>query len=147
VLAASGKGGENDGMTIAYALEPQLPAEAFRQVLLASGLAERRPADDLARLEAMLRHADIVLTARDGGRLVGVSRAVTDFTYCCYLSDLAVDVACQRQGIGRRLIAETHAAAGLQTTLLLVAAPAAQAYYPHIGLQPVAGCWSIPRSR
>jgi ribosomal protein S18 acetylase RimI-like enzyme len=134
-------------MTITYALEPELPAEAFREVLLASGLAERRPADDLARLDAMLRNADIVVTARDGSRLVGVSRAVTDFAYCCYLSDLAVDAACQRQGIGRRLIAETHAAAGLQTTLLLVAAPAAEAYYPHVGLEPVASCWSIPRRR
>jgi predicted N-acetyltransferase YhbS len=134
-------------MAIGYALEPDLPAKAFRDVLTASTLGERRPVDDLARLDQMLRKADVVVTARDGERLVGVSRAITDFAYCCYLSDLAVDVAYQRQGIGKRLIAETHRAAGPMTTLLLVAAPAAEAYYPKIGLQHVASCWSIPRSR
>lgn len=134
-------------MAITYALEPDLSAEAFREVLVASTLGERRPVDDLPRLQRMLRHADVVATARDGGRLVGVSRAITDFSYCCYLSDLAVDAAWQRQGIGRRLIAETHQAAGLATTLLLVAAPAAAAYYPRIGMAHVASCWSIPRSR
>ena len=66
---------------------------------------------------------------------------------CCYLSDLAVAADCQRQGIGKRLIEETHRAAGPQTTLLLVAAPAAEAYYPRIGMRRLASCWAIPRSR
>ena len=60
----------------------------------------------------MLRHADLIVTARKDGRLVGVARSMTDFSYCCYLSDLAVDVACQRQGIGKQLIAETRERAG-----------------------------------
>jgi GNAT superfamily N-acetyltransferase len=135
-------------MPIVYALEPDLTAEAFRDVLVASTLGERRPVDDLARLDAMLRNADIVATARDGARLVGVSRAVTDYAFCCYLSDLAVDSAYQRQGIGRRLIEETHRAAGAEaTTLLLVAAPAAEAYYPHIGMVRRPSCWTIGRTR
>lgn len=132
---------------ITYALEPDLTSEDFRAVLVASTLAERRPADDPVRLEKMLRSADIIVTARENGRLVGVSRAITDFSYCCYLSDLAVDAGYQRRGIGKRLIAETHAAAGDGTTLLLVAAPAAEGYYPKIGMQHVRSCWSIPRSR
>jgi ribosomal protein S18 acetylase RimI-like enzyme len=134
-------------MPICYALEPDLAAEAFREILIASTLAERRPVNDLQRLEKMLRQADIIITARDGKRLVGISRAITDYSYCCYLSDLAVDVAYQRRGIGRRLIAETHARAGEQTTLILVAAPAAESYYPHIGMQQRPSCWTIPRSR
>jgi ribosomal protein S18 acetylase RimI-like enzyme len=89
---------------ISYALEPDLSAQEFRTVLIASTLAQRRPVDDPARLDKMLRHADLIVTARDGERLVGISRAVTDFSYCCYLSDLAVDVAYQRQGIGKRLM-------------------------------------------
>ncbi len=132
-------------MAITYALEPDLPAEAFRDVLIGSTLGARRPVDDLARLERMLRYADVVVTARDAGRLVGISRAITDFAYCCYLSDLAVDEGWQRQGIGKRLIEETHRAAGLETTLLLVAAPAAEAYYPKIGLENVPSCWKISR--
>jgi ribosomal protein S18 acetylase RimI-like enzyme len=132
---------------IDYSLEPDLTAGEFRLVLLASTLGERRPVDDLARLSAILRHADLIVTARDAGRLVGVSRAVTDFSFCCYLSDLAVDVAYQRQGIGKRLIDETRKAAGDCATLLLVAAPAAETYYPKIGLAPVKSCWAVPRAR
>jgi predicted N-acetyltransferase YhbS len=134
-------------MAIVYALEPDLSATAFRDVLVASTLGERRPVGDLARLERMLRQADIIVTARDDGRLVGVSRAISDFAYCCYLSDLAVDVAYQRQGIGKRLIDETRKAAGDDATVILVAAPAAETYYPKIGMTPIASGWMIPRTR
>ncbi|HLH12332.1 MAG TPA: GNAT family N-acetyltransferase [Methylovirgula sp.] len=132
-------------MDIRYQLEPNLSAEEFQTVLKASTLAERRPADDLARLEKMLRHADIIVTARDLGRLVGISRAITDFAYCCYLSDLAVEVAYQRKGIGKHLIEETRRLAGDGATLVLVAAPAAESYYPKIGMKHLANCWAIPR--
>lgn len=134
-------------MSLVFALEPTLAAEAFRDVLIASTLGERRPVDDLARLDRMLRAADIVVTARLSGALVGVSRAITDFSYCCYLSDLAVDARHQRQGIGKRLIAETHRAAGEDATLILIAAPAAEAYYPKIGMVQRPSCWTIPKAR
>ena len=134
-------------MPISYAVEPDLEAEAFRDVLVASTLSERRPVNDIGRLDRMLRKADILVTARDGGRLVGVSRAITDFAYCCYPSDLAVDLAYQRQGIGKRLIEETRRRAGEEATLILVAAPAAEGYYPKIGMQHLASCWAIPRVR
>ncbi len=132
-------------MAIAFAIEPDLTAAEFRAVLVASTLGQRRPVDDPVRLEKMLREADIIVTCRLDSRLIGVSRAITDFSYCCYLSDLAVDVGHQRQGIGRRLIEETHSAAGVQTRLLLLAAPAAKQYYGHVGLRHAANCWEIPR--
>jgi ribosomal protein S18 acetylase RimI-like enzyme len=132
-------------MQVVYALEPDLSARAFRDILIASTLAERRPVNDQVRLERMLRQADIIVTARHEGRLVGVARAITDFAYCCYLSDLAVDVAYQRQGIGKRLIDETRARAGECATLILIAAPAAQTYYPKIGMQHATSCWLIQR--
>jgi predicted N-acetyltransferase YhbS len=133
-------------MPIVYALEPELSAKEFRDVLVTSTLAERRPANDIKRLDRMLRQADVIVTARDGKRLVGVSRAITDFSYCCYLSDLAVDVAYQRQGIGKCLIEKTHASAGECTTLVLVSAPAAESYYPKIGMQQRPSCWEIRRT-
>jgi predicted N-acetyltransferase YhbS len=133
-------------MQIAYSLEPNLSVQAFRDILVASTLAERRPINDAERLERMLRHADIIVTARDGERLVGVSRAITDFAYCCYLSDLAVDIAYQHQGIGKRLIAETRTKAGERATLTLVSAPAAETYYPKIGMKRHESCWTIPRT-
>jgi predicted N-acetyltransferase YhbS len=119
-------------MSLHYAIEPDLAPAEFVDVLRRSTLAER--------------HADLIVTARDdAGLLVGVSRAITDRHYCTYLSDLAVDVACQRRGIGKELIRRTHAAAGLQTSLILLAAPAARDYYGHIGMQKNDACWFIPR--
>ncbi len=135
--------GNPRGTEVAYAVEPQLTAEEFVDVLRRSTLAERRPVHDRARITGMLRHADLVVTARADGLLIGVSRAITDFHYCTYLSDLAVDAAWQRRGIGRALIDRTHREAGLQTTLILLAAPQARTYYPHIGLQQHDSCWII----
>lgn len=132
-------------MAIVYAEEPALSAEEFVAVLTASGLAERRPVDKPDRIAAMLRHANVTVTARDEGRLVGVSRGLSDFGFSFYLSDLAVDRGWQGQGIGRRLIEESHKAAGHETMLILLAAPGAATYYPHVGLQHFDSCWIIPR--
>ncbi len=131
---------------IEYAVEPGLGVGEFIDVLQRSTLAERRPVNDMTTIAGMLANADIIVTARDAHRLlVGVSRAITDFNYCTYLSDLAVDVAFQGRGIGRELIRQTHAAAGLKTSLILLAAPKAETYYPHIGMLHHNSCWRIER--
>ncbi len=130
---------------IAYIIEPQLSADEFIDVLVRSTLAERRPIDDRATIEGMLANATVIVTARSGTQLVGVSRAISDRHYCTYLSDLAVDREFQRQGIGKELIRRTHAAAGLNTTLILLSAPLAVNYYPHIGMTRHESCWIIPR--
>jgi GNAT superfamily N-acetyltransferase len=132
-------------MTVTYQREPTLSPQEFIDVLVRSTLAERRPIRDLNTIQAMLKHADVILTARSEGLLIGVSRALTDFAFCTYLSDLAVDQQFQRQGIGRELIRRTHEAAGRHTTLILLAAPKAQTYYPHIGMTRHESCWVIPR--
>jgi GNAT superfamily N-acetyltransferase len=131
---------------IVYALEPELGQEEFAGVLRRSTLAERRPVEEPDRLEAMLRNADLIVTARDrNGLLVGISRAISDFSFCTYLSDLAVDQDFQGRGIGRELIRRTHEAAGLATSLILLAAPKARSYYPHIGMRHHDSCWMIDR--
>jgi len=135
-------------MTITYRQEQDLSPEAFVDVLHRSGLAERRPVHDPARIAAMCKHGNILITARNAaGALVGVSRALSDFSFCCYLSDLAVDRAYQKQGIGRRLILETQKAAGPDAMLILLAAPDARTYYPHVGMQQHDSCWILPRAR
>ena len=131
--------------TVMYQLEPDLTPEEFIDVLVRSTLAERRPVGDPATVAAMLKNADVIATARLDGLLVGVSRALTDFAYCTYLSDLAVDERHQRRGIGRELIRRTHEAAGPHTTLILLAAPKAQSYYPHVGMTKHESCWITPR--
>ena len=133
---------------IRYAEEPALAVDEFIDLLRRSTLAERRPVDDRERIARMLAEADIVLCARDrDGKLVGVSRAITDFSYCCYLSDLAVDAARQRGGIGRELIRRTHERAGEETMLILLAAPKAMGYYPHIGMDHCQRAFTLDRRR
>jgi len=141
----SSRGGALTSPEVTYTLEPCLEAEEFIDVLTRSTLAERRPVDEPETIRGMLKHADLIVTARVGGRLVGISRAVTDFSYCTYLSDLGVDRAFQGRGIGRELIRRTHEAAGLKTSLVLLAAPLARTYYPHIGMTEHDSCWVIPR--
>ncbi|MFI5460086.1 MAG: GNAT family N-acetyltransferase, partial [Isosphaerales bacterium] len=132
-------------MDVVYRLEsyPEFVVDEFIDLLERSTLAERRPVDEPETVRGMLVHADIILTARVGSLLVGISRAITDYNFCTYLSDLAVDRAYQRQGIGRELIRRTHEAAGRKTTLILLAAPKARTYYPHVGMNAHDSCWII----
>lgn len=132
---------------IEYRVNTALSVEQFRDVLRRSTLAARRPLDDAARVQRMLNHANLIVTAWDGEALVGVSRALTDFSYCCYLSDLAVDVAYQRAGIGKELIWRTRAAAGPECVLLLLSAPAAMAYYPKVGFEKLENAFAIKREK
>ena len=135
-------------MDVDFRLEryPEFGASEFVDLLKRSTLAERRPVDELDTIKGMLEHASIIVTARLGGLLVGVSRAITDFNFCTYLSDLAVDERFQRQGIGKELVRRTHDAAGRTTHLILLAAPKAHTYYPRIGMTLHDSCWLIPRT-
>ena len=132
---------------INYTTKAPLTPALFLDLLRRSTLAERRPVDDAEAIAGMLANADLTVTAWDGELLVGVARSVTDFTYCCYLSDLAVDVAYQRQGIGVELIAHTQAQLGPRCNLILLAAPAAADYYGHIGFTHHPRCWILPRDK
>jgi predicted N-acetyltransferase YhbS len=129
---------------ITYKLNEPLDLDAVIAVYRASTLGERRPVDDRERMAAMLQHANLVVTAWDGDQLVGISRALTDFAYTTYLSDLAVDADYQRQGIGKELIRRTKAATDPRASLTLLAAPAAEQYYPHIGFKHMPQAWRIP---
>lgn len=131
---------------IKYRSDLSITAWQFIDVLNRSTLAARRPVDDQRRIERMLAHGNILVTAWDGDKLVGVSRALSDFSFCCYLSDLAVDESYQHQGIGKELIRLTHEKAGDEmTTLILLAAPAAEKYYPKIGMEQSQQCFVIKR--
>lgn len=105
-------------------------------------LGARRPIDDTRRMTEMMRHANLVYTAWDGGTLVGFARSLTDFVYCTYLSDLAVRETHQRQGIGLELMRLTREAAP-EATLILLAAPQAVDYYPKVGFTRHESAWTI----
>jgi ribosomal protein S18 acetylase RimI-like enzyme len=127
--------------SITYQPEPGLRAGDFRTILIASTLGERRPVEDIDRLEKMLLHADLILTAREEGKLIGVARSVSDQCYCTYLSDLAVHGEYQNQGIGRMLVKLTKAAFP-EANLILLSAPKAIAYYPKIGMKKHENCYT-----
>ena len=131
-------------MDLEYSDSRPLSADQFIDLLRRSTLAERRPVDDSDCIHAMLRHANLLCTAWDQGKLVGVARSVTDFEYCCYLSDLAVDEAYQKRGIGKRLIALTQARLGRQAKIILLAAPKAEGYYPRLGFEAHRSAWLLP---
>lgn len=122
-------------MAVDIAREPGLDAQAFAGLLHRSGLAARRPADDIARLGRILASSQLVLTARDGqgGALVGVARAITDWDYCLYCADLAVDRDWQGQGIGKALLARLVAESPGVKSHLLLSAPAAVGFYEKAG--------------
>jgi GNAT superfamily N-acetyltransferase len=131
-----------------FALEPDLTVAEFRQLLVDSTFGERRPIDEPARLEQMLRGADLIVTARLDGALVGVARSVTDFAFCCYLSDLAVSKAAQGRGIGRKLIELTREhCGGAGLSVHLHAAPGAVTFYESIGMPRNPDAFSYRRTR
>ena len=129
-------------MQIKYSVENNLDVSEFREVLIASTLGERRPVDDMERLTAMITNANLIVTARDGSKLIGVARSVTDFVYCTYLSDLAVHTSYQKMGIGTELIRATKLAAP-DALLILLSAPKAVDYYPKTGMERHDQCFIL----
>lgn len=107
----------------------------------------RRPIDDRARIAKMYQQSNLIVTAWDGELLVGAARSVTDFCYCCYLSDLAVREEYKHKGIGKQLVALTKETIGPESMLLLLSAPAAMPYYPKIGMDKVENGFMVPRAR
>lgn len=130
---------------IDYRRDVPLRTEDILRVFQASGI--RRPIDDAARIGRMFAQSNLVLSAWEGERLVGVCRALTDFSYCCYLSDLAVDRTCQHQGIGRELVERARTLLGEEVSIILLSAPEAMDFYPRLGFEPVTNGFIVRRAR
>ena len=132
---------------ITYAVNAPITADQFIDVLNRSSLGQRRPVDDRACMAGMVENSNLCVTAWEGETLVGVARSITDFHYACYLSDLAVDTAYQRAGIGRALLARTREELGPRCTLRLIAAPDAADFYTRLGLSRNTRCWELKRNQ
>lgn len=133
-------------MEIRYEVNIAVPVEQFVKLLEASTLAERRPVEDIHCMEGVLSNSNLIVSAWDCDQLVGIARSVTDFHYCCYLSDLAVHKNYQKKGIGRELQALTQKQLGPRCKIILLAAPAANTYYEHIGFEHNDRCWVLSRN-
>lgn len=129
-------------MEVSYQINPPLLVHDLISILDRSTLGLRRPLSDMSAMETMLTHANVYVGAYQGEQLIGLARCMTDFVFTTYLADLAVDVAHQHQGIGKQLIIEVKKFLP-RAKLILLAAPAAEAYYPKIGMQRHDHCFFI----
>lgn len=135
---------------ILYASEPALDAAEFRRVLIESGLGETRPIDDEARLKTMISGANLVLTARldiAGKPLIGVARGITDFSWVCYISELAVSGSAQGLGIGKGLLNEARRQLGPSVAISLLSVPDAVGFYERIGMKRMPDAFWFDRKR
>jgi ribosomal protein S18 acetylase RimI-like enzyme len=135
---------------VLYTREPSLDVTEFRRVLVESGLGATRPVEDEVRLARMLSEADLILTARleqPGRPLVGVARGVTDFAWCCYLSELAVAASAQGLGIGKGLLDEARRQLGPSVSVILVSVPEAVRFYERAGMARVRDTFWYRRDR
>ncbi|PVE72704.1 GNAT family N-acetyltransferase [Priestia megaterium] len=132
-------------MTITYKTNVLIRAEQAAEVFVHSGI--KRPVQDLDRIQRMLDYASLTITAWNGSELIGIARALTDFSYCCYLSDLAVAKDYQKQGIGTQLIKHVQSEIGEETALILLSAPSAMNYYPKAGFHQIDNGFKIGRIR
>lgn len=133
--------------SLVYAVETGVTVDEFRRVLNSSGLGLRRPVDDAERLAAMLANANLVVTARLDGELVGIARAMTDFSFSCYVSDLAVVEAVKGRGIGAALIEALRRHLGPTVNVILSAVPEAVPFYQRIGMAALPDCFWYRRER
>jgi ribosomal protein S18 acetylase RimI-like enzyme len=129
-------------MPITYIAQPKITAQDFIDILDKSTLGLRRPLQDLAAMQTMFDHGNVYVGAYDGDKLVGLARVMTDFVFTSYLSDLAIDEAYQHRGIGKQLIIEVKKFLP-RAKIILLAAPAAEGYYPKIGMRNHGHCYVL----
>ena len=134
-------------MSIKYKVNVPITSDYFIELLRESTLSERRPIEDRECMEGMVENSNLMVTAWNDEKLIGIARSMTDFHYACYLSDLAVHREYQKKGIGKRLLILTQGELGPNCKLILVAAPAANSYYEHIGFQNNPRCWVLGREQ
>ncbi|AWX99750.1 GCN5 family acetyltransferase [Marinomonas primoryensis] len=130
-------------MEVEYKINQTITADQFIGLLSKTSLGARRPIDQVETIDAMLANANLLVTAWQGDRLIGVARSVTDFAFCCYLSDIAVDESIQISGIGKTLIRMTKEALKPTCSLILLSAPQAVGYYPKIGFTQHNSAWVL----
>jgi len=130
-------------MEIIYRTDITPDTDKIIEVYTGSGIS--RPTTDKGRIAKMYANSNLIITAWEMDKLVGISRSLTDFCYCCYLSDLAVRKDYQTRGIGKKLIGLTRNSIGKQTALILLSAPAATDYYPKVGFEKIENGFIIKR--
>ena len=125
----------NDQVTIK---KERLSAEEYIDFLKRTDLGSQYPKERFEqRIEKLVRNVSISLVARnEDGTVVGVLFGLTDFAYWLYVTDLGVDRAYERQGIGRELMKTALDLAGGEKDIAvyLIADENAVAFYEKLGM-------------
>jgi ribosomal protein S18 acetylase RimI-like enzyme len=130
-------------MTLQLTIETTLNLDEVIALYRASGIP--RPTEQRERMQSMLQHANLIITARQNGELQGLVRCMTDYSWVVYIADLLVDKTVQQQGIGAQLLAEVQRVTGPSVQQLLLSVPSAMAYYPKVGFQPLHNAFAVAR--
>jgi len=128
---------------ISYRTGNDLDVDDVIALYNASTLGARRPVESREKFTLMLRHANLVITAWDENQIVGIARSFSDFSFVTYLSDLVVRDTHQRHGIGKELMRRTQIAGGMDVRIVLLSAPQAVEYYPHVGFTQHMSAWTL----
>ncbi|WP_301109204.1 GNAT family N-acetyltransferase [Sporosarcina sp.] len=130
-------------MNIKYKINSGITPEELANVFMLSGI--KRPYNDLSRLKKMIDNSDVIVEAWVEQELIGIARSITDYSYCAYLSDLAVKQPFQGKGIGKELLKITKTQFGKQVAIILLSSPGAMEFYPLQGYEKVENGFRIPR--
>ena len=134
-------------MDIQYKINTKITTEQFINLLKQSTLAERRPVNNYECMQGMINNSNLIVSAWNEDKLIGIARSVSDFNYACYLSDFAVDKEYQKKGVGLKLQVITQEQLGPECKLILISAPDANTYYKHIGFTQNERCWVLNRDQ
>ncbi len=130
---------------ITYKVNTGLDVRAVAEVFQSSGI--NRPVEDLSRIRRMLNNANLLVSAWHDQTLVGLVRALSDFSYCCYISDIAVSRQYQRKGIGTGMVRVLRDQLSEEVMVLLIATEDAMNYYKHLCFEKHERAWYVPRDR
>ena len=117
----------------------RLTPEEYVDFLGRTDLGSQYPRERFeTRIPKLLENVSISVAARnEDGLLVGALLGLTDFAYWLYVTDLGVDRAYERQGIGRRLMKEALELAGGEKDIAvyLIANENAVHFYERLGMK------------
>ncbi|AOF48074.1 GNAT family N-acetyltransferase [Tetragenococcus halophilus] len=121
----------------------KITVEDLIEIFAHSGI--KRPVYDQARIKRMLDNANILYTAWDNAKLVGVLRGVSDMSYCTFVSDLAVLKSYQEQGVGTKLLSTLRKNQGKNISIVLISAVSASSFYSKVGFEQVENAFKKQR--
>lgn len=125
-------------MEISYS-EERLCADEYMDFLKRTDLGSQYPKERFReRIEKLVAKVPVSLTARDAcGKVIGVLFGLTDYSYWLFITDLGVDRAFAKRGIGTALMKKALEVAGGEENIAvyLVANDKAMPFYEKLGMK------------